>query len=179
MILCVQRRVRQCVHCLVCVHTIEFITLRTDGDELLLGSGIDSLSWLPEETRSLIGARAGASGAFKYTAVGQSKSTVSLFLMLVRLSSKPEDSCTSPLLLVPAALYYLYQPPSTTSTSRPLQCIPWGSQRCCAPLPRITPAALAPIREPLGPGRPFCRSARAGSCCPCRAPKIPPKTWLN
>ena len=47
------------------------------------------LTGLPEETHSLIGERAEASGAFKYTAVGQSKSTVSLFLMLVRLSSKP------------------------------------------------------------------------------------------
>jgi hypothetical protein len=38
----------QCVHCLVCVHTIEFMTnliaLRAGGDELLLGSGTDSLA---------------------------------------------------------------------------------------------------------------------------------------
>jgi hypothetical protein len=33
--------------------------------------------------------RSEASGAFKYTAVGLSKSTVSLFLMLVRLESSP------------------------------------------------------------------------------------------
>ena len=88
MILCVQRRVRQCVHCVVSVPTIEFITLRTDGDDCCWA--VESTHWLPEETHSLIGERAEASGAFKYTAVGQSKSTVSLFLMLVRLSSKPE-----------------------------------------------------------------------------------------
>jgi hypothetical protein len=37
-----------------------------------------------------MGARSEASGAFKCTAVGQSKSTVSLFLMLVRLESSPK-----------------------------------------------------------------------------------------
>jgi hypothetical protein len=69
MILAYKRRVRQCVHCVVYVHTIEFITLRTDGDELLLGSVIDSL--LPEEeTRSLIGARAEAAGPLNALLLG-------------------------------------------------------------------------------------------------------------
>jgi hypothetical protein len=40
-----------------------------------------------------MGARSEASGAFKYTAVGQSKSTLSLFLMLVRLESSPKYIC--------------------------------------------------------------------------------------
>jgi hypothetical protein len=64
-------------------------TLRTDGGDLLLGSGIDSLA-SRRNAQPHMGARSEASGAFKYTAVGQSKSTVSLFLMLVRLESSPK-----------------------------------------------------------------------------------------
>jgi hypothetical protein len=58
----------------------DLITLRTDGDDLLLGSGIDSLA-SRRNAGPYVGARSEASGPFKCTAVG------SLNLMLVRLES--------------------------------------------------------------------------------------------
>jgi hypothetical protein len=57
------------------------ITLRTDGGDLLLGSGIDSLARSLDELDAL------ASGAFKCAGVGQSKSTAGLFLNQVVAST--------------------------------------------------------------------------------------------